>query len=138
MARILSIDYGTKRSGLAVTDPLQIIASPLEAVATKDLLDFVRDYCEQEEVEQFVIGYPTHADGTPTYVVPHIVGFKRKLEKLFPDKTVHFQDERFTSADARAVILQSGAKQKKRRDKSLIDKVSAVLILQDFLGHLED
>ena len=138
MARILSIDYGTKRSGLAVTDPLQIIASGLDALATKDLLDYIKNYCETEEVEQFVIGYPTHADGTPTHVVPHIVGFKRQLEKLFPEKTVHLHDERFSSADAKAVILQSGTKKKKRRDKSLIDKVSAVLILQDFLGHLED
>ncbi|MEM9886005.1 MAG: Holliday junction resolvase RuvX [Bacteroidota bacterium] len=137
MARILSIDYGTKRSGLAVTDPLQIIVTGLSAVATKNLLDFIKSYCEKEEVEQFVIGHPTHADGTPTYLVPHIIGFKRQLEKLFPDKEVLLHDERFSSADARAIILQSGTKKKKRQDKGLIDKVSATLILQDFLGHLD-
>ncbi|MEM8523169.1 MAG: Holliday junction resolvase RuvX [Bacteroidota bacterium] len=136
MARILSIDYGTKRCGIAVTDPLQIIVSGLDTVHTKDLLDFVKEYCAEEEVEAFVIGYPMHMDDTPTKLAPHIIGFSRKLEKLFPEKAVTLHDERFSSEDAKQVILNSGTKKKKRRDKGLVDKVSAVLILQDYLGHL--
>jgi len=137
MARILSIDYGTKRCGIAVTDPLQIIVSGLDTVATADLLEYVENYCKEEEVEHFVIGYPTHADGTPTHVAAHIIGFSRKLEKLFPEKAVILHDERFSSQDAKRVILNSGTKKKKRQDKSLVDKISAVLILQDFLGHID-
>lgn len=137
MARILSIDYGTKRTGLAVTDPLQIIVSGLDTVPTHTLLDYLQNYCEQEEVEAFVIGEPLHLDGNPTKLMPEVKGFVRKLNKLFPDKAVILHDERFTSEDAKRIILESGTKQKKRRDKSLIDKISAVLILQDYLGHIE-
>lgn len=137
MARILSIDYGTKRCGIAVTDPLQIIVSGLDTVSTNELLDFIKDYCTEEEVEEFVIGYPMHLDGSPAQIASHIIGFSRKLEKLFPEKAVTLHDERFSSEDAKRVILNSGTKKKKRRDKGLVDKVSAVLILQDYLGHLQ-
>ncbi|MEL6721186.1 MAG: Holliday junction resolvase RuvX [Bacteroidota bacterium] len=136
MARILSIDYGTKRCGIAVTDPLQIIVSGLDTIHTSELLNYIKNYCAEEEVEAFVIGYPMHLDDTPAQIAPHIIGFSRKLEKLFPDKAVTLHDERFSSEDAKRVILNSGTKKKKRRDKGLVDKVSAVLILQDYLGHL--
>ena len=133
MARILAIDYGTKRTGLAVTDPLQIIATGLDTVATPELLDYLQRYLAQEEVETFVVGEPLHPDGNPAQLMPEVVGFVRKLRKLFPDVPVVMQDERFTSESAKDVIRQSGAGQKKRRDKALVDKVAAVLILQDYL-----
>ncbi|MEM1327862.1 MAG: Holliday junction resolvase RuvX [Bacteroidota bacterium] len=136
MGRILAVDYGTKRSGVAVTDILQITANGLAALPTAELLDFLDNYCRTEDVEEIVLGYPTHADGTPTFLVDAILKLKAELEKRFSDIPVILHDERFTSVEAKAVILKSGAKKKKRRDKSLVDKVSAVLILQDYLGHL--
>ncbi|MCB0579603.1 MAG: Holliday junction resolvase RuvX [Phaeodactylibacter sp.] len=133
MPRILAIDYGTKRTGLAVTDPLQIIASGLDTVATPELEEYLKQYLGQEEVETIVVGEPLYPDGNPAQIHPLVVGFVRKLKKLFPDIEVVTHDERYTSEEARQVILQSGARKKKRRDKSLVDKVSAVLILQDYL-----
>jgi len=136
VARILSIDYGTKRVGLAVTDPLQIIANGLDTISTKEIFDFLKDYFSKEDVEQIVIGEPLHLDGNPTYVTPLVHELAEKLKKLYPDIKVVLQDERFTSVDARRIIRESGAKKKKRQDKSLIDKVSAVLILQDYLERI--
>ena len=133
LARIIAIDYGTKRTGLAVTDPLQIIANGLDTVATKDLEEYLRQYLNQEEVETIVVGEPFYPDGNPAQIHPQVIGFVRKLKKLFPDIEVVTHDERYTSEEAKQVILQSGAKKKKRRDKGLVDKVSAVLILQDYL-----
>lgn len=133
MARILAIDYGSKRSGIAVTDPLQLIASPLETISTASLLDFIQDYLTKEPVETIVIGEPLHADGRPTNIHHLVIGLARKLRKVYPEITVELHDESFTSADAKKIILQSGTKKKKRRDKSLVDKVSAALILSDYL-----
>jgi putative Holliday junction resolvase len=133
MARIMAIDYGTKRTGLAVSDPLQIIASGLDTIATHELLDFLETYFNEEEVEAVVIGEPRHADGNPTKITHLIIGLERKLKKLYPEKRVILQDEAFTSADAKQIILQSGAKKKKRREKGLVDKISAVLILQEYM-----
>ena len=133
MARILAIDYGTKKTGLAVTDPLQIIANGLDTVATQDLLGFLQDYFLQEEVEAIVIGEPLYPDGNPAQIHHLVVGLSRKLKKLYPEKEVVLHDERFSSEDAKRAILLSGAKKKKRRDKSLVDKISAVIILQDYL-----
>lgn len=133
MARILAIDYGTKRTGIAVTDPLQIIANGLDTVPTEKLFDFLNKYLTAEEVETIVVGEPMHLDGSPAQIAPLIEKFKKKLTELFPAITVVSQDERFTSADAKQIILQSGAKKKKRRDKALVDKVSAILILQEYL-----
>ena len=135
MARIMGIDYGTKRVGIAVTDPLQIIASGLDTVATATIFDFLSQYFEEEEVTTVVVGYPTHKDGNPNKITHLVVGFIRKLKKMFPDIEVVTQDEGFTSVDAKQIILQSGAKKKQRRDKALVDRISAVLILQDYLGH---
>lgn len=133
MARIMAIDYGTKRTGIAVSDPLQIIATGLDTVATHDLFDFLERYFKEEEVETIVIGEPLHPDGQPAQIAHLVIGFERKIRKLYPDKTVLLQDERYTSQEAKAIILQSGAKKKKRREKGLVDKISAVLILQEYM-----
>ncbi len=133
MPRILSIDYGQKRTGLAVTDPLQIIANGLETVATKDLQEWLFNYIANETVEEVVLGYPRHLDGNPTALVPIIEKLKETLLKQFPELTVSYVDERFTSYEAKQIILKSGAGKKKRRDKGLVDKISAVLILQNYL-----
>lgn len=129
----MAIDYGTKRTGLAVSDPLQIIASGLDTITTHELLEFLSAYFKEEEVETIVIGEPRHADGNPTKITHFVIGLERKLKKLYPEKRVILQDEAFTSADAKQIILQSGAKKKKRRDKGLVDKISAVLILQEYM-----
>lgn len=133
MARILAIDYGTKRTGLAVTDPLQIIANGLDTVPTADLLEYLSTYFQEEEVETIVLGEPLYPDGNPAQIHHLVIGFSRKLKKLYPDKEVVLHDERFTSEDAKRAILMSGAKRKKRQDKSLVDKISAVIILQDYM-----
>lgn len=136
MARILGIDYGSKRTGISVTDPDQIIVSPLKTVNTSSLLNFLKIYLSEEEVEKMVFGYPTHKDGNPTYVVEEIMKFKEKLVKLYPDMEFDFQDENFTSVEAQEIILKSGLTKKQRRDKSRLDKISAVLILQRYLKHI--
>lgn len=133
MARIIGIDYGTKRVGIAVTDPLQIIANGLTTVPTKEIYTFLQNYMKEENVEGIVVGNPLHLDGNPAQINNLVQKFVNRLHKLFPSISINLQDERFTSVDAKRIILESGAKKKKRRDKSLIDKVSAVLILQDFM-----
>ncbi|MCB0643511.1 MAG: Holliday junction resolvase RuvX [Phaeodactylibacter sp.] len=133
MARILGIDYGTKRTGIATTDPLQIIVSGLETVATQEVLPFLTTYLAQEQVEKIVVGEPLHADGSPAQIAHLVVGFVRILKKTFPDIEVITWDERYTSETAKDIILQSGVGRKKRREKALVDKVSAVLILEDYM-----
>ena len=133
MPRILAIDYGTKRTGLAVTDPLQIIASALRTISTEEVFDFLRSYLAEETVELIVVGNPMYPDGNPAQIAHLVKGFVRNLQKMFPEVPVVLHDERFTSVEARQVLLQSGASQKKRRDKSLIDKISAALILEDYM-----
>ena len=137
MARILSIDYGTKRTGLAVTDPLQIIVTGLDTVPTDRLLDFLQQYCAVVAEEKNVAGEQRHEDDKTTEIANLALRVTRKLNKLYPHIPVVMHDERFSSSDAKRIILESGAKKKKRQDKSLVDKISAVLILQDYLGHLE-
>jgi len=136
MARIMGIDYGMKKCGLAVTDPMNIIVSPLKTCKTSSLLSFLKIYFAEEEVEKIVFGYPTHKDGKPTYVVELIEAFRKKLLKEFPDMKTDFQDENFTSLQAKEIMLQSGLSKKQRQDKSRIDKISAVLILQRYLKHI--
>ena len=133
MARILAIDYGTKRTGIAVTDPLQIIASGLDTVPTEAVIDFLKKYFETEVVEKIIVGEPLHADGNPMEITKKVYDFVERLKKLFPQTPVHLQDERFTSKTASRLILESGAKKKKRQDKALIDKVSAAVILQEYM-----
>ena len=133
MARILALDYGTKRVGVAVSDPLQIIANGLDTIATDRVFDFLKKYIAEEEVEVLVIGMPMHLDGNPAQIADKVVAFIKEFEKLFPEIKVETQDERYTSVDAKKIILQSGAKKKKRQNKSLFDKVAAVLILQEYM-----
>jgi putative Holliday junction resolvase len=127
--RILSIDYGTKRVGLAVTDPLKIIASALEMV-------FLKSYIESEEVEAFVVGMPVNLDGEDTNNTPHVKGFVKNLQKNFPEIPIHLHDERFTSKIALQAMISSGYSKKDRREKGNIDKISAVIILQSYMEML--
>ena len=133
MPRILSIDYGTKRTGIAVSDPLQIIATGLDTVPTHQLMAYLKNYMQEEDVETIVVGEPFHPDGTPAQISHLILGFVRQLKKEFPDTIIERIDESFTSEEAKSIILQSGVRKKKRREKGLVDKISAVLILQDFM-----
>ncbi len=118
---------------MAVSDPLQIIATGLDTVSTKDVFDYLKDYIGREEVETIVVGDPKYPDGNPAQIAHLVVGFVRKLREMFPDIPVEMMDERYTSEEAKQIILQSGAKKKKRREKGLVDKISAVLILQDYM-----
>ena len=133
MGRIIGIDYGTKRVGLAVTDPLRIIASPLETVSVHELEAWIDKYMEAEEVDEFVIGYPVKVNNKPSESVKVIDPFIRKLRKRFPEKPVHLADERFTSRIASRAMIEGGLKRKKRQDKTIVDKVSAALILESWL-----
>jgi putative holliday junction resolvase len=133
VARILAIDYGRKRTGLAVTDPLQIIANGLETVPTYQLFDFLQKYCESEEVETFVVGEPKNLDDTPAEVHHLVMKMVEQLKARFPQIEITLQDERFTSKMASRAILESGVNKKKRQDKALVDKISAVIILQSYL-----
>ncbi len=129
----MAIDYGMKRIGLAVTDPLQIIATGLDTIENAQIFDFLKGYFEQEGVTEIVIGEPRHKDGNPTYLTPKVHTFAERLKKDYPDKEIHLVDESFTSVEAKEAIRLSGAKKSKRRDKALVDKISAVIILQQFL-----
>lgn len=133
MGRILAIDFGLKRTGIAVTDPLKIIASGLTTVPTAEVMVFLEKYCSEEEVECFVLGLPLHPDGNPAQIAGQADLFAEQLRKKFPDHPVFRQDERYTSNDAKRIILQSGAKKQKRRDKALVDKVAAALILEQYM-----
>jgi putative Holliday junction resolvase len=133
MGRILAIDYGKKRIGLAVTDMMQIIASPLITVPVSRIESFLIDYVKKEQVDEFVVGYPVQMNNLPSQSVKYIDPFLKRLRKLFPDKPVHLADERFTSKMAIRAIIEGGVKKKDRGDKSIVDKISASLILRSFL-----
>jgi putative Holliday junction resolvase len=133
MGRILAIDYGKKRIGLAVTDMMQIIASPLITVPVSRIESFLIDYVKKEQVDEFVVGYPVQMNNLPSQSVKYIDPFLKRLRKLFPDKPVHLADERFTSKMAIRAIIEGGVKKKDRRDKSIVDMISASLILRSFL-----
>ena len=132
--RILSIDYGKKRTGIAVTDPAQIIANGLTTVETPKLLAFLRDYVQHEPVERFVIGLPTQPNGQPSENQPRVLAFAEKLRAALPQIPVEFYDERFTSVLAHQAILEAGVKKQRRReDKGLVDEISACIILQSYM-----
>lgn len=131
--RIIAFDYGTRRIGIAVTDPLQIIATGLDTVHPKDIIDFLKKYLETEQAELFVVGEPRQMDGTPSQSAPHIKGFINTLKKHFPGIPVERADERFTSKMAAAAVAQSGLKKSDRKNKERIDTISATIILQSFL-----
>ena len=133
MARILAIDYGNKRVGLAVTDPLGMIASPLETIHSKDLLAYVLAYHQREQLRAIVVGMPRTLLNEPTDVTSAVVGLLRTLRRTLPDLPIFELDERFTSCMAHATMLAGGLGQKARRDKATVDRISATLILQSFL-----
>jgi len=133
MSRIIAFDYGTKRIGIAVTDPLQIIATGLDTVHPKDILDYLKKYLLTEQVEAFVIGNPKQMDGSPSDSAQHVKGFSTLLRKNFPAVPQHWIDERFTSKLAHETILQSGLKKQDRRNKERVDTIAATIILQYFM-----
>ncbi|MGI9527935.1 MAG: Holliday junction resolvase RuvX [Weeksellaceae bacterium] len=133
MSKILAIDYGKVRTGLAETDPYQIIASALDTVLTKDLHTYLNKYLQSEDVRDIVVGLPMRAHGVPGEIETDIQKLITFLNKNYPDITIHREDESYTSIRASEAIFAAGTKKKKRRDKSLIDRVSATLILQQFM-----
>ncbi len=138
MARILSIDYGKKRTGLAVTDPLQIIAGGLATVNTNDLVDFLQNYIKREKIERIVIGEPKQANGTPSENMKRIIPFVNHWRKLHPEIPIEFYDERFTSVLAHRAMLDGGLNKKKRQSKALVDEISATIILQGYMDFIKD
>lgn len=135
MGRLLAIDYGKKRTGLAATDPMKLIASPLEAVDTEKLWSFLKQYVPDEKVEAIIVGVPTDHKGEDTDITAECRKLMRELETFFPDVEVFSMDESFTSKMARESMVASGAKKKKRSVKKNVDKVSAALILQSFMEY---
>ena len=134
MGRVLAIDHGGKRTGLAVTDPLRIIASALDTVPTAEVLAYLNAYLAREEVDGFVVGLPMGLDGRPTDATAGVEAFLKQLRKAFPGKWVETADERFTSSLAKQAVLQSGIGRMARRDKAQLDRISATIILQDWLS----
>ena len=133
MARLMAIDYGQKRTGVAVSDPLQIIPNALDTIPTEKIYDFLKKYCSEEEVELMVVGEPLHADGNPTHLTPHVHKFIQKVKEMFPAMEVITWDESFSSVKAKQAIMASGAKKKTRQDKALVDRVSASIILGEYM-----
>jgi len=133
MAKILALDYGTKRTGIAVTDDMQIIASGLTTVLTKDLLSFLNDYFSKEKVELVVLGEPKQMDNTASESEVYIQQFIEKFKKKFPEMSLIREDERFTSKMAFQTMIDSGLSKKARKNKALVDEISATLILQSYL-----
>ena len=133
MSRILAIDYGKKRTGLAVTDPLQLIANGLTTVDTSKLMDFLLNYLKQEKVERIIVGLPKQMNGQESDNMKNITPFVARLKKLVPDVPVEFFDERFTSVLAHQAMLESGIGKKARQNKALVDEISATIILQGYM-----
>jgi putative holliday junction resolvase len=133
MGRILAIDYGRKRTGMAVTDPLRIIATALETVPTTELLAFLSTYTQRESVDEFVIGMPKTLRNEDSETAPLVRKFIEELKVKFPGKTIHEVDERFTSSMAQRSMIEGGMKKKDRQEKGNVDKISAVIILQSFM-----
>lgn len=129
----MAIDYGRVRTGLAVTDPMRIIASALTTVETPTLFQYLKDYCARETVDLFVVGEAKHMDGTPSESMQYIEPFVAKLKETFPDKEVTRVDERFTSKMAFQTMIDSGLKKKDRRNKGMIDQIAATIMLQDYM-----
>ena len=135
MARILSIDYGGKRTGLAVTDPFQIIASALGTVETPKLMAFLKDYFSKEQVELVIIGMPVNWDDSATHATPLVKKFIAAFKKAFPNIPIKEVDERYTSKMASQAMLEMGLKKKQRQNKSMVDQIAATIILQEYLQH---
>jgi len=134
VGRILSIDFGGKRTGLAVTDPLQIIATAMDTVDTHHLYEFLKKYVVAEQVEKIIIGYPLNLNDTPTHATPLVDAAVKRLNKLFPQVPVEKVDERFSSRRASEAMLEMGMKKKDRRQKGNTDQIAATLLLQEYLN----
>lgn len=133
MGRIVAIDYGTKRTGIAVTDPLKIISTGLTTVPSWTLLDFLHQYFEKESVERLVVGMPKQMNNEYSENMVHVENFVKKFKAKFPSVPVEFYDERFTSVIAHRSMLESGMKKKNRQNKAIVDEISATIILQDYM-----
>ena len=133
MARILAIDYGRKRTGIAVTDPLKIIASALTTVESKELIAFLKDYLSKEQVELIIIGEPKNLDDTDTHATSLVERIVNAINKNFPTVPIQKVDERFTSKMASRAMIEMGLKKKKRQDKALVDQIAATIMLQEHL-----
>lgn len=133
MGRILSIDYGKKRTGIAVTDPLKIIATGLTTVETPKLLSFLKEYIPKEGVEEVIIGMPTNMDDSDTHATPLVRNFIKAFQKAFPAISIKEVDERFTSKMATRAMLEMGLKKKQRQNKALVDEIAATMMLQEYL-----
>ena len=136
MARILAIDYGLKRTGLAVTDPLQIIANGLTTVESPKLISFLKEYFQKENVEMMIVGEPKNWDDTDTHATPLVKKIVEKLKKEFPQIPITMVDERFTSKMASRAMIDMGMKKMQRRNKALIDEIAATIMLQEYLERL--
>lgn len=137
MGRILAIDYGRKRCGIAVTDPLKIIANGLETIATHKLMEFLKNYMSREQVELIVIGKPMQLNGQPSESMRYITPFVNRLRKEMPDMPIEMVDERFTSTIAHQAMIDGGMKKSDRQDKARVDSIAASIILNDYLQSLQ-
>jgi putative Holliday junction resolvase len=137
MSKVIGVDFGLKRTGIAITDDLRIIASPLDVVDSSKLMDYLMELISKEQVSTIVLGYPTRLDGSDSHITENVRILKSELEKTFPNAHVFFQDERYSSAESRKVIHAVG-KKKQQKNKGLIDKISAAIILQDYLETLNN
>ena len=133
MDRIIGIDYGRRRTGVAASDPLGIFATALDTVDSTKLKDYIKKYAEKEKITHFVVGYPVNMDGRPSEAQADVDVFLKALQKAFPDIPVTLEDERFTSVLAHRAMIDGGMKAKDRRDKASVDKISAAIILQGYL-----
>ena len=133
MDRIIGIDYGRKRTGVAVSDPLGIFASALDTVQSAKIIDYLKSFSEKENISRFVVGYPVNMDGAPSEAAKDVDGFLKRLEKAFPGVPVEKEDERFTSVLAHRAMIDGGMKAGDRKDKSSVDKISAAIILQGYI-----
>jgi len=137
MGRIMAIDVGGKQTGIAVSDPLQIIATGLGTIEAHRLIEYIKNYLKAEQIERFVVGWPTNWDNTPTHGTPHAAKAIQLLEKNFPNIPVEKVDERYTSKMAKDAILEMGLKKKDRRDKKIVDEVAATILLQEYLRSVQ-
>jgi putative Holliday junction resolvase len=137
VGRILAIDFGLKRTGIAVTDPERIIARALKTVSTHEAVAFLKKYCVEEKVDCIIVGMPRKTDGSDSEISPHVKKFITEIKKNIPDMEVKEEDERFTSVIAQRSLIYSGVKKMKRRDKSLVDMTSAAILLQGYLERIK-
>ena len=136
MDRLIGIDYGIRRTGVACSDPLGIFASALDTVDSAKLIDYLKNYASRERIIRFVVGYPVNLDGKPSEAQAHVDRFLKQLEKAFPDIPVTLEDERFTSVLAHQVMIDGGMKASARKDKTSVDKISAAIILQGYMDRV--